>query len=200
MTAARKRLSPILLLLAASLGTAALIESCYECFGLDGDPIHIVRVSFLGALAAGCAAVLAALVFESCSRCDGRRYRAHLQRDIFDRLPFFGKGLRFTAVVALLHAVCMASIQLGDSAPNAGEDLIGWATSLLLLIIGTIVVRCILRLMPRLAQAIVVLFIGVARPRQAARALFISRSRPIAGYNSMPRVMYKRPPPRPVHA
>ena len=200
MIAARKRLLPILLLVAASLGTAALIESCYECFGLDGDPIHIVRVGYLGALALSCAAIVAACVFESCRRCESRRYRAHLQRDILDRLPFSGEGIRFTAVVALLQAFCMASIQVGDSMPNAGEDLIGWATSLLLLLVGTVVVRCLLRLMPTLTHAIVVLFLGVARPRQEPRALFISRSRPIAGCDSMPRVMYKRPPPHLVHA
>lgn len=195
-----KGLSPTLLLVAASLGTAAFIESFFECFGLDGDPIHIIRVGYLGGLALGCAAIAAGLIFESCCRCESRRYRSHLQRDLIDRLPFSGDGVRFTAVLALLQAFCMALIQLGDSVPNAGEDLLGWATSLLLLLVGTVGVRCLLRLMPGLAHAIVVFFVAVLRPPRAARAHFITRSRPIAGCESMPRVMYKRPPPHPVHA
>lgn len=197
---AGKRLLPNVLLVAASLGTAALIESCYECFGLDGDPVDLSRAFLLGGVTLGCAAIVMALVARSCSRCDNGRYRTYLQRELFDRLPFDGMGLRFTAIVALLQSICMALVQLGDPAPNAREDLIGWGTSLLLVLVGTIVVRCLLRLMPRLAPLIAEFFIGISRPRPPTRSDAVLRSRPIAGCDSWPRIMFKRPPPHPLHA
>ncbi len=200
MPLAWKRFTPVALLVAVSLGTAAIIETLYECFGLDGDPVHLGRAFLLGGVALGCAAIVMALVAMSCSRCQNRRYRAYLQRELFDRLPFKGTGLRFTAIVAILQSICMAVIQFGDSAPNAREDLIGWATSLLLVLVGTVVVRCLLRLMPRLAPLIAVFFVGIPRPRHATRPVAVSRSRPIAGCDSWPRILFKRPPPHPLHA
>jgi hypothetical protein len=121
------------------------------------------------------------------------------RRHHLDRLPFSGHGFRFTAIGAVLQALGMASIEIGDT-PNPNEDVIGWATSLLLVLAGTVVVRFFLRLMPRLAHAIVVLFVCVSRPPQAARVVFIVRSRSIDGFDHMPQVMFKRPPPHPVHA
>jgi hypothetical protein len=194
-----QRLLPMFILVAASLGTAALIESCVEAFGIDGDPIYLGRVGLLGVLALACAGIVATFVAQSCTHCELGRYRAHLQRDVLDRLPFSGHGFRFTAIVAVLQALCMASIQIGDT-PNPNENVIGWATSFLLVLTGTVVVRFFLRLMPRLAHAIVVLFVRVCRPRQAARVVFVVRSRSIGGFDDMPQVMFKRPPPHPVHA
>ncbi|MBC5822887.1 MAG: hypothetical protein GIX01_13055 [Candidatus Eremiobacteraeota bacterium] len=200
MPVAWTRLIPVTLLVAVSLGTAAAIEMFYECFGLDGDPVDFGRACVLGALAFVCAAIAAALVAESCSGCRNANGRARLRRRIFDQLPFGGSGVRFTAIVALLQSVCMAMVQFGDPAPNAREDFMGWATSLLLVLLGTVVVRCLLRLMPRLAPLAAVFFIGIVRPNRPAWRVRVMRSRPMAGCETWPRMMFKRPPPRLLNA
>lgn len=199
MTRSRGRVVPLVLLFVVSLGTAATIEACYECFGLDGDPIHLVRAAGLGLLAVLCAGIALALVFESLSRCPDARPRSHLQRDLLDRLPFGGSGVGFTVVVAALQSLCMAAIQLGDSIPNAGEDVVGWTISSLFVVLGTLVVRSVLRIVPRLAAAIAALFLRIFAPKPGFRPSF-ERSRPIGGCERLPRVMLKRPPPHPLHA
>jgi len=199
VTQDRGWVSPLLLLLAVSLATAAIIEASYECFGLNRDPIHLMRAAGLALFAAVCVGVVLALVFESFSHCRNGRPRAHLQREVLDRLPFGGSGIGFTVVVAALQSLCMAAIQLGDSTPNAGEDVVGWTLSSLFVIIGTLVVRSLLRLVPRLAAAIAALFLRIFAPKPPFRPSF-ERSRPIGGCARLPRVMLKRPPPHPLHA
>lgn len=198
MTRRRRRVVPLILLFVVSLGTAATIEACYECFGLDGDPIHLVRALELGLLAMLCAGVALTLVFERLSRCPDANARAYFQRDILDRLPCGGTGVGFTVFVAVLQSLCMAAIQMGDSIPNAGEDVAGWTISSLFVVIGTLIVRSLLRLVPRLAAAIVALFLRIFALKIVFRPSF--ESRPIGGCARIPRVMFKRPPPRPLHA
>ncbi len=195
MPFAGRRLSPILLLLAASLGTSALIEACFDGFGLDGDPVHFARPEALAALALLCAIGVLGVVLKSCTRCENGRYRDHIRRELIARLPCGGRGVRFTAIVALVQLVCTAFIQISDSVQNPREDLIGWATSLLLVLLGTIVVRFVLRMVPRLAPLVAVFFVKLAQPPQSRLFIRCLRCRPIAGCICWPRVMFMRPPP-----
>ncbi len=199
MTRGWRRVVPLLLLFVVSLGAAATIEACYECFGLDGDPIHLVRAAGLGLLAVACAGIALAIVFPRLSRCQDAGSRAHLQRVVLDRLPFGGSGVGFTVVVAALQSLCMAAIQMGDSIPNAGENVFGWTVSSLFVIVGTLVVRSLLRLVPHLAAVIATLFLRIFAAKSAFRPSF-ARPRPIGGCARLPRVMLKRPPPDPLHA
>jgi hypothetical protein len=196
----RRRFLGSVLLVAVSLGTAALIEACYECFGLDGTLQLGPRAIGLTVMAVVCGGVALLIFAKSCFRSDSVLERARLRRDLFAKLPFSGTGIRFTALVAMLQLFGMCLVQFGDSAPIAGQDLLGWGTSLMLVLLGAVVVRCVLRLMPHLAPLIAFILLGIPARRRAARRMAFVRPRPMAGCATCPRVMFKRPPPHWLHA